>query len=236
MTQHLTAISSMATRRVLADIAAAAVDAGIPQLEIESVGGVDAERRVAAGEAFDLVLLASGALRRLAADGSVDAATVTPLVVSQVAAAAPSSAAAPATAAGGPAWSNAAEMRAALLGAERIGYSTGPSGTALLAMIDDWGLTDILEPRLVQAHPGVPVARLVAEREVDLGLQQLSELVGEPGIRILGTLPDDCAITTVFAGAVAASAADPALALRVLDFFASDEVAAIKTAHSFDAP
>lgn len=226
----------MATRHVLADIAAAAADAGLPTVDVESVGGVDAERRVAAGEGFDLVLLASGALHRLAAGGAVDGATVTPLVVSQVAAAVPAGAGALAAGADGHAWTNAEAMRQALLAADRIGYSTGPSGTALLTMVADWGLGADLAPRLVQAHPGVPVATLVASGEVDLGLQQLSELAGAPGIRILGTLPGDCAILTVFAGAVAASAADPVEAGRVLDFFASDEVAAIKARHSFAAP
>lgn len=66
-----------------------------------------------------------------------------------------------------------------------------------------WGLRDELQ--LVQARPGRPVAALVAAGEVDLGFQQLSELVGQPRIRILGVLPPDCAIETIFAGAVATS-------------------------------
>ncbi|HBU43524.1 MAG TPA: molybdenum ABC transporter substrate-binding protein, partial [Microbacterium sp.] len=63
------AISSMATRLLLADLMAAADDAGLGHVEIESVGGVDAADRVAAGEEFDLVFLADGALAKLAAGG-----------------------------------------------------------------------------------------------------------------------------------------------------------------------
>lgn len=231
------AISSMATRQVLAELQAAAEAAGLPSAEIESVGGVDAAKRVAAGEAFDLVYLAQDALQRLAEAGHVVAETVTPLLLSQVAVAVPASddaeAAAPAEHPGGVAFADAAEMRAALQRATRVGYSTGPSGVALVQMIDDWGLTGDLGDRLVQARPGIPVARSLAEREVDLGFQQLSELVGQPGIRILGVLPPDCAIDTVFGGAVATAAPDPAAALEVLRFFASDAAAPIKVARSF---
>lgn len=230
------AISSMATRHVLADLVAAASDAGLPSVEVESVGGVDAARRVAGGEPFDLVFLAADAVGRLAADGRVDAASVTPLVLSQVAAAVPSGDDGPAARPEGLAFPDADGVRAALHEAARVGYSTGPSGIALVAMIDEWGLTAELGDRLVQARPGIPVARSLAEGEVDLGFQQLSELVGQPGVRILGVLPPDCAIDTVFSGAVATTAADPAGAREVLAFLASDAAAPIKTAHSFRAP
>lgn len=229
------AVSSMATRHVLADLTAAAAATGLPTVEVESLGGVDAALRVASGEQFDLVFLAADALDRLAADGHVDAATLTPLVLSQVAAAVPSGVDDPATTAVSTAFADAEAMRAALRAASRIGYSTGPSGTALVRMIDDWGLTAEVGERLVQARPGVPVARALAVGEVDLGFQQLSELAGQPGVRILGVLPDDCAIDTVFAGAVAATAGDPVGAAEVLAFLASDAAAPIKTAHHFSA-
>ena len=235
----------MATRQVLADLDAAAVAAGLPHTEIESVGGVDAANRVAAGERFDLVFLAMGALQKLAADGHVVAGSVTPLMLSQVAVAVPvgspcatgpscpAEADAPAEYSGGLAFADAAGMRAALQGSGRIGYSTGPSGVALVKMIDDWGLGDELGERLIQAKPGIPVARSLAEGDVDLGFQQLSELVGQPGIRILGVLPPDCAIDTVFGGAVATASSDIDGARGVLGFLASDAAAPIVVAHSF---
>lgn len=230
------AISSMATRHVLADLVAAAEAAGLPPVEVESVGGVDAARRVADGEPFDLVVLADDALGRLAQAGHVDAASVVPLVISEVAVAVPAPGVEPAVAPAGLAFADAAGLRAALRGADRIGYSTGPSGTALVAMIEEWGMTEELDSRLHQARPGVPVAASLAAGEVDLGLQQLSELVGQTGIRILGTLPEDCAIVTVFSGAVATVAADPAGARAVLAHLASPTAAQTKTSHHFAIP
>lgn len=229
-------LSSMATRHVLADLLAAAEADGLPPVVLESVGGVDAARRVAEGEAVDLVVLADDALGRLAEAGHVDPATVTPLVVSEVAVAVPAPGVAAAEAPTGVAFADAAELQGALRRAGRIGYSTGPSGTALVVMIAGWGLAEELGDRLVQARPGVPVASLVADDEVDVGLQQLSELVGQPGIRILGTLPADCAIVTTFAGAVATASGDPADARRVLAALAAPEGDPIRARHSLGAP
>ena len=98
----------MATRHVLADLLAAASAAGLGAVEVESVGGVDAAARVADGDKFDLVFLASDALSRLAADGHVDATTVTPLVVSQVAVAVGSGSSDPAERPEGAAFADAA--------------------------------------------------------------------------------------------------------------------------------
>lgn len=223
----------MATSQVLAEIGAAAVAAGHPALDNEAVGGVDAATRVAAGEQCDLVFLALGALRKLAESGHVLAGTVTPLMVSQVAVGVPSNSDAPAANPLREAFADAAGMRAALRRATCVGYSTGPSGTALVEMIDDWGMGDELAGRLLQSKPGIPVAQLIAEGGVDLGFQQLSELVGQPGVEILGVLPADCAIDTVFAGAVAASAVDAISARSLLAYFASDEAAPMLEARSF---
>lgn len=71
---------------------------------------------------------------------------------------------------------------------------------------------------------------------MDVGFQQLSELVGEPGVRILGRLPADCAITTVFAGAVAMTSTAPAEARDLLTFFASEAMAPVKGGHGFEVP
>nr|WP_184752506.1 substrate-binding domain-containing protein [Microbacterium thalassium] len=226
----------MATRQVLGELTAAAADAGLPAVDVESVGGVDAARRVRDGEQLDLVFLADGALDALAGEGHVHASTVTPLVVSSVAAAVPAPGGKPATNTAAPAFADAGAMRDAIRAATRIGYSTGPSGTALVRMIEDWGLADEVDDRLVQARPGIPVAKLLADGEVDLGFQQLSELVGQDGVEILGTLPPDCAIVTVFSGAVAAAATDPAAAQSVLDHLASRDAASIIERHSFEVP
>ncbi|MFT4052842.1 MAG: substrate-binding domain-containing protein, partial [Microbacterium sp.] len=108
------AISSMATRHVLTALADAAVTAGLPPISIESVGGVDAARRVAAGEPFDLVFLAADALTALGAEGHVDPASIVPLMLSQTAVAVASGTDAAATSPAGAAFPDAAGLREAL--------------------------------------------------------------------------------------------------------------------------
>lgn len=223
----------MATRHVLAELCDAAAAAGLPPVAIDSVGGVAAAQRVARGEHVDLVFLALEAITALAAAGRVDPATVVPLMLSQVAVAVRSGADQPAERTESAAFADAAGVRKALLAADRIGYSTGPSGAAIVGLIEQWGLAARLEGRLVQARPGTPVAALLSAGEVDLGFQQLSELVGQVGVRVLGVMPADCAIDTVFAGAVSTASSDPVRAAEVLSFLASAEVARIKIRHSF---
>jgi molybdate transport system substrate-binding protein len=227
-TSPLTGISSMATRALLGTLAGACAAQGGPAVTFESVGGVDAARRVAAGERFDVVVLASDAIGKLAEAGHVDAASVTPLVRSGVAVAVRSGAPVPDL-------SDEAAAKAAVLAAPRIGYSTGPSGTALLKLFERWGVADTLRGRLVQARPGIPVARLVADGEVELGFQQLSELLDVPGITIAGDLPVAIQITTVFTAAVCSTAAQPEAARALIAFLASPATADTKRRHGMDA-
>ena len=221
------ALTSMATRHLLAELLA---DHAV---ELTATGGVDAEQRVSGGKAVDLVFLSSAALTRLSASGAIDAETITPLVRSEVAVAVPSGSDEPAMRPTGTAFSDAQGVRDALRSAASVGYSTGPSGSALVRMVEQWGLADELGDRLRQAPPGVPVARLIAAGEVDLGFQQLSELVGEPGVRILGVLPGDCAIETTFSGAVATTAKEPDAARRILASLAAIDAEPAKRRHAF---
>lgn len=207
-------ISSMATRLVLAEGLAAWRAAGGAEVISEAVGGVDAARRVGEGEPFDCVLLAADAIQRLEAAGHVRSGSAVGIALSSVALAVRQGSAQPRLA-------SEDDLKQALRGAERIGYSTGPSGNALLRMIERWGLADELKPRLVLAPPGVPVGSLVATAQADVAVQQRSELIHVPGIAVLADWPAAVAIDTVFTGAVCARAEHPDAARALLAFLAS---------------
>jgi molybdate transport system substrate-binding protein len=218
---RLTAISSMATRQVLAELAQAYRERTGVEVAVESVGGVDAARRVQAGERFDAVFLAADAVERLMASGHVLAGSRVDLMRSAVAVAVRQGAVPPDI-------SSEAALRQAVCAARSIGYSTGPSGVALAALFERWGIMDAIRPRIVIPPPGVAVASLVATGEVELGFQQRSEMLHVPGITLLGGLPPEVAIETVFAGGVAASSLQPEAVRQCLAFMASPEVAAAK--------
>ncbi len=143
-------ISSMATRQLLAALTQQWQQRGGGPVQVESVGGVDAARRVAAGEAFDVVVLASDAIDKLLATGHLLAGSRRDLVRSGVAVAVR-------TGAPRPDIGSESALRDAVLAMRSIGYSTGPSGTALLQLFARWGLADRLQDKLPQAPPGVPV-------------------------------------------------------------------------------
>jgi molybdate transport system substrate-binding protein len=226
-TSTITAISSMATRKLLAELAAAHTARSGTPVAIESTGGVDAARRVRAGEIFDVVVLASDAIDALIAGGHLAAGSRVDLVRSKVGLAIRAGAERPAL-------DSEAAVERALRAARGIGYSTGPSGSHLLRLLERWGLADKMKDRLVQAPPGVPVASLVAQGEVAIGFQQLGELLGVDGVDVVGTLPPPIEHVTVFSAGIGASASNAAAAREMLAFLASPESADAKKRHGME--
>lgn len=220
----LHAISSMATRAVLGDLAQLWQQQGGRPVAVESIGGVDAAKRVQAGEALDLVLLASDAIDKLIAGGHAVAGSKVDWVRSSTAVAVRADAALPDI-------RTEEALRAAVLAASNIGYSTGPSGTALMRLFERWGIAGQLGSRLVQARPGLPVGQLVARGEAALGFQQLSELLHVPGITVVGELPAAVAIDTVFSSAIACACQDREAARPFLAFLAGPAAAPTKQRH-----
>jgi len=227
MTTKITGISSMATRQVLAELADAYARSTGSEVAIESVGGVDAARRVQAGEAFDLVVLASDAIDRLIGSGHVVAGSRVDLMRSPVAIAVRASAPRPDV-------GSEAALRQAVEAARRIGYSTGPSGTHLARLFERWGLADRIRDRIVQPPPGVPVGGLVARGEIELGFQQLSELMHLEGIDVIGTLPPGCDFITIFSAGVCATATQSDAARAMLDFMSSPAADEAKRRHGME--
>ena len=221
MKTPLSGISSMATRRLLADLAADYTRQSGRVLAVESVGGVEAAKRVQAGEAFDVVVLASDAIDTLIASGHLVAGSKVDLVRSPVAIA---------VRAGKPQPDVGSEetVKQAVLAARSISYSTGPSGVFLMKLFDRWGITQAIASRLVQAPPGVPVGTLVARGEVELGFQQLSELIHLDGITVVGNLPPAIACITTFSAARCPGSTQAEAVRQMLHFMSSPDADATK--------
>ena len=227
MPEPITLISSMATRQLLTELAVQYDrDTGQP-VKIESVGGVEAARRVREGERFDIVALAANAIDKLVDEGFLLAESRTGIARSGVAVAVRAGTPHPDI-------STESALREAVAAAATVGYSTGPSGQHLQALFERWGIADQVAERTVQAKPGVPVGSLVAQGEVALGFQQFSELIHLEGIDVLGPLPAEVQTVTVFTGAVAAGSERAERARAVLAFMASPAGAEVKRRHGME--
>jgi len=224
MSDRISGISSMATRGLLADLASDYRQQHGVEVGFESVGGVDAARRVMSGEAFDLVVLASDAIDKLIVGDRVSAQSKVDLVHSGVAVAVPAGAAQPDL-------SDEAAVRQAVLNARTVGYSTGPSGVQLLRLFERWGIVQTLGQRLVQAPAGVPVGSLVVRGDIALGFQQLSELIHVDGIRVVGPLPPAIQIDTVFSAAICSTCRQPQALRALLEFLVSPMADEAKRRH-----
>jgi molybdate transport system substrate-binding protein len=227
MEKQITGISSMATRQVLAELVTSYRERSGVAVRFESVGGVEAARRIAAGERFDVVVLAADAIRKLVDAGRVVADSTSDVVRSPVAIA---------VGAGKPRPDISSEdaLRRAVLAARTLGYSTGPSGVAVMKLFERWNIADVVRDRVVQAPPGVPVGQLVASGEVEIGFQQLSELMHLPGIDVLGTMPPGCEIVSTFSAGLCATSTEREAARAFLAFLQSPAAADAKRRHGME--
>ena len=217
----------MATRRLLGELITQFEKTSRHRAALESVGGLDAARRVRAGEPLDVVVLAREVIddligaTRIVEDSRIDVAA------SAIGVAVRSGTPHPDI-------SSADGVKAAVLAARSIGYSTGPSGQYLAKLFASWDPDGRLKDRITVAPVGVPVGSLVARGDIDLGFQQLSEL-GADGIDVVGQLPPDIQMITTFSAGIARTSTQPDAARALLAFMASPAVTSIKRAHGMDA-
>jgi len=91
--------------------------------------------------------------------------------------------------------------------------------------------------RKVRGPPsGEPVAAVVARGEVEIGFQQVSDLIHTPGVTFVGPLPAEIQPGFSFAGAIATAARHPDAALALLRFLSSPAAASTISAAGLTPP
>src|SRR5262249_48322724 len=157
-------LSSMGPREIVEELARAYSREHGQPIVTEAAGGVDVARRVQAGEAVDIVVLASDAIDKLIAGDKLLADSRTDLMKCGIAIA---------VRMGAPVVDIGSEeaVKRAVLAARTIGYSTGPSGVYLEQLFQRWGIMPEIKNRIVVPPPGVPVGSLIAKGQVELGFQ-----------------------------------------------------------------
>lgn len=223
----LKVLSSMATRELLNELTSGYQRSSGQAVTSEAAGGVDVAKRVRAGEAVDVVVLSSTAIDSLIAAGTLLPDSRTDLVKSGVSIAVRAGAPRPDV-------TGEEALKRAVLAAKGVSYSTGPSGVYLENLFERWGILPQIRGRIVVAPPGVPVGSLVASGAVELGFQQLSELMTLPGIDVIGPLPPGIQTITIFSGGISCGCTRPELARALLDYLASPPVSDTKRRNGMD--
>jgi molybdate transport system substrate-binding protein len=187
-------------------------------------GDISIPNRLKRGEIADLVIVAESMLRQFIADGYVVADSLTLVARSTIGMAVREGAPKPDI-------SSAEALKRTLLQAKSIGYSASVSGQYLTTEIyQRLGIADQVLGKSRLVGGGERVGAVVARGELEIGFQQISELLPVPGIAHITPLPPELQKVSNFAAGVAAMSPDPATARRVIDFLASpDAASAIKS-------
>jgi molybdate transport system substrate-binding protein len=171
----------------------------------------------AAADAADLVIMSAAGLDALIAAGLVHART--DLARSGIGVAVRAGASRPDISSG-------EALARAMLAAESIVYSTGPSGVYLAALFERMGIAGEIAHKVKRVQ-GEPAGEVVARGEAQIGFQQMSELLPVAGIDLVGPLPDDVQEITTFSAGVLVAAKEPEAARALIDFFTAPHAAPV---------
>jgi len=118
--------------------------------------------------------------------------------------------------------STTAALRRTLLDAQSIGYSEGASGSYVAnVLLKKLGIAEQVAEKSHVILGRRFVGEAIVDGEVELGIQQLSELRLEPGITVVGPLPDEVQRVSVVSAAVSANSRNLDAARRFVTFLSS---------------
>lgn len=171
--------------------------------------------RITVGEAADVVILTDMAIEALTERGAVAAGSRRDLARSAIGIAVKAGAAKPDI-------RTVESFKRALIAARSVAFSkSGASGVHFAALIQRLGIAGEVNAK-ARIFDGV-VGELAARGEVELAVQQVSELKLVDGVDIIGALPDELQKITVFSAGVIAKTPRPAAAGLLIAALATPE-------------
>jgi molybdate transport system substrate-binding protein len=185
------------------------------------------QKRVAAGETADLVILGNSGTEELIKQGKLAANSRADFAKSGIAVAVRAGAPKPDI-------SSSAAVKKSVLAAKSVAYSAGASGIYLASMFEKLGISEQVKSKLATVKPGEPVGEVVARGEAEIGLHQLSELLHVKGIQILGPLPPDIQHITVFSGCTHSGSKEADAAMALAKFLTGPSAAPVIKKHGLE--
>jgi molybdate transport system substrate-binding protein len=187
-------------------------------------------KRIAEGEAADLIVSTTSGVDGLIKDGKVIAGTGTLIASSGIGVAVLKGAPKPDI-------STPDAFKKALLTAKAVAYtdpaSGGASGAHFAKVLERLGIAAAVNAK-AKLGRGIPVATFLTKGEADLAVQQVPELMVVEGVEIVGPLPGDLQSVTPFAAGVPVAAKDAEAAKTLIRFLQTPEAAAVIKAKGLD--
>jgi molybdate transport system substrate-binding protein len=205
---EIVVISSTAMREVVEELAAMFERTSGHKVTMDFQSGVDTSAKIEAGATPQ-------AIDELVKDGKIVAGSRVNFVQSGVGVAVRAGARRPDI-------STPAAFKQAMLAAQSVGISKGPSGVYLMSIMARLGIADQVKAKGVTPELGQRVGNLVARGEAEIGVQQITELLPIAGIDFLGPLPNELQTKIGYATARPLTARQPEAAAALVKFLSSE--------------
>ena len=194
----------------------------IPLFERTNAATIDTEFRLTSalkkaiedGAAFDVAVLPRPELDDLVEQGAIASASAADVARSAVGLAVRAGTPKPDI-------GSVTALRHALLQAQSLAYSDGPSGAFTAALLEKLGIAEQMRPKTKLT--GEPVAELIACGEAEIGKQQIVAILPIKGAELVGPLPGELQNVIVYAAGLASRASNPVPARAFISFMATDE-------------
>lgn len=190
-------------------------------------GTLDADKRLAAGESYDMIIMSAPSILQHIVDGKLISGTGVNLAKSGVAVGVKKGAPKPDI-------GSVEAVRKMLLNAKSVGYSTGPSGMIVLRLFERLGVLEQVKPKLKQTPTAIFVGSIIASGEVEVGFQQVSELANFEGVDFVGPLPPEIQEYTTFSSGIMRTAKEPQAAHALVQFLKTPEAEAVFRRHGME--
>ena len=220
-------VSTQATEEAYKELVAQFEKASGHKVTTFFSGTLNVQKKLAAGEPYDLILMAGPAIDEQIKLGKAVGGSRVDVAKSGTGVAVRKGAPKPDI-------SSADALKKTLLTAKSIGYSTGPSGLYMLSVFEKLGIADQVKGKLKQTPSGVFVGSLIANGDTEVGFQQISELVHFPGIDYVGPLPGDLQRMTMFSTGIHSGAKQADAARALVKFITAPAAAPIIRKHGLE--
>lgn len=224
---EVTVLAVAATKEVIVELVPQFEKSSGHKVAITWTGSANIKKRIAAGEAYDLVIVDGPLIDAFSKEGKVANGSRTDLMKSGVGAA---------VRAGAPKFDigSSEALKKTLLAAKSVGYSSGSSGTYMVSLVERMGIADQVKPKMKQVPSGTRIGTMIESGEVEIGFQQISELIHEKGVDYLGPLPADIQKITIYSAGLHSGAKEPEAAKALVKALTGPEAAPAIKQHGME--